>query len=74
MLDTIERQYKKQVWKSFGLRDRISEYKSELKEAWLEGVPFRPLWIRINTRYFRMISPLVRAPVWPGFAASWNAK
>jgi hypothetical protein len=31
-----------------------------LKKAWLDGEPFRPLRIRIKTRFTRMVSPLLR--------------
>jgi acyl transferase domain-containing protein/thioesterase domain-containing protein len=61
MLDTIERHYRKQVWKSFGFRDRISVYRSEFKEALLEGAPLKPLWLRFKLRYSRMVSPFIHA-------------
>ena len=61
LLDTIERNYRKRVRKSFRFLERFPAYRSEFKEAALEGDPLGPLRVRIKARYQKMISWLSRA-------------
>jgi thioesterase domain-containing protein len=61
LLDTIEPQYNKDIWKSLEFRQRLACFAAEFKTAMRMRDPFAPLRIRFKRKTSRAISKLLRA-------------